>query len=121
MTWLAVAAGGAAGATLRYLLNQLWAGSGYPVATQVANVTGSLLIGLAFAWLIPRYGSAHPVYQLIVVGVLGGFTTYSTFSLDAWRMLEVGRPGLFLGYVGSTLLLCLAAVAVGLALGRRVL
>lgn len=118
MSWLAVALGGAAGACLRYGLWRILTLQAWPLATQLANVGGSLLIGLVFAWLAPRGGMQHPLYPLLVVGLLGGFTTYSTFSLDALRLLEQGRPGLAAAYIISTLVLCLAGAALGLWLGR---
>lgn len=116
---LAVAIGGAVGSVLRYGVARALASASYPWATQSVNVLGSFLIGLAFVLLAHRYGSHHPAYQLVIVGLLGGFTTYSSFSMDALRLLEQGRTGTALAYVASTVALCLAAAALGLMLGRR--
>ncbi len=121
MTWLAVGLGGAIGACLRYGLTRLLVGSSFPYAPMLANVSGSLAIGLMFVLIGGRIGTDHPLYLLLVVGVLGGFTTFSTFSLDAIRLLEAGRYGAFCVYSGATVGLCLVAAMLGLMLGRRLM
>jgi CrcB protein len=106
---LMVALGGAAGSVARY-------GAGlalpFPLATAVINIAGSLLIGLVWVTLDPR---SHP---LLIVGVLGGFTTFSAFSLETLRLAESGRPGVALAYVGGSVILSLFACWVGVTLGR---
>lgn len=116
-----VALGGALGACARYGLSRSLPLMEYPLATQSANVLGSLLIGLLFAPVALRLGSEHPAWALLAIGLLGGFTTFSSFSLDSLRLLEQGRLGLALLYVGSTVGLCLLAAWLGLMLGRRLL
>ena len=106
-----MALGGAVGSLARWGLAAQLPG---PWGTLVAHVTGCLAIGVLSAWLFVR----HPRWRLLVgVGVLGGFTTFSTHLLDAHDLLEQPVPAA--AYVGGTLVSCLAATAVGLVLGRR--
>jgi CrcB protein len=110
-----VAAGGALGSIARYGIDVALphGRSDLPVATLLINVTGSLLLGLLVAarpharWLRPFLGT----------GVLGGFTTFSAFSLETDRLLA-RTPGVAAGYVALSLALGLGAAAVGLRLGR---
>ena len=117
MTIVYVAIGGALGAVLRYLvaLAVTW-----PMGTLLVNVLGSFLIGLAFTLLTPERGLDR-FAPFLMIGVLGGFTTYSTFSLDTLRLIEQGQTGAALAYAGGTLVACLAACALGLWLARVVL
>jgi len=117
-----VALGGAIGAVARYLamVGGLRAfGLHFPWATLAINVAGSFLIGVLFVWLEAR--GMLRVAPFAIAGVLGGFTTFSTFSLDALRLWERGEAGLALLYVAGSLTLSLAAVAAGVALARAVL
>ncbi len=111
MTILYVALGGASGAVLRYLCAISLA---FPYATLFVNVAGSLLMGLFFVLL----ASKVQVQPLLLTGALGGFTTFSAFSLDAFKLFENGQIFGALAYVGGTVFLCLAAVAIGVGLGR---
>lgn len=106
-----VAVGGAAGSALRYLVAQA---VGFPFGTLAVNVSGSFAIGVAFVALAGR----GPAYPLFVTGVLGGFTTFSAFSLDAMRLVEHGRITAALAYVAASVFLSLAACLVGLWLAR---
>ena len=121
MNYLMVALGGALGACGRYALSRYLLGSSWPWATQCANVLGSFLIGLLFVQLAGRWGTEHPAWQLLAVGLLGGFTTFSSFSLESLRLLESGKASLAAAYVLSTLALCLLAAWFGLLLGRRLM
>lgn len=111
MTFLYVACGGALGAVLRYGAT-LWIRA--PLGVLCVNVLGSFLIGLAFVLLTQGRGA----HAFIVVGTLGGFTTFSSFSLDALRLFEAGQIALAGAYVMGTVVLCLAAVALGVMFGR---
>ncbi len=121
MVWFAVALGGALGACLRYALSRLLEGASFPYAPLLANVSGSLMIGLLFVWVGGRLGTDHPVYVFLVVGILGGFTTFSTFSLDAIRLLDGGRYSAFFIYMSTTVILSLGAALLGLILARRLM
>jgi len=106
-----IALGGALGSVLRYLMV---AAIGAPLGTLAVNVLGSFAIGVLFVWLGAREG-----WQLfLMTGVLGGFTTFSAFSLDTLKLIEAGQTLPAVGYVLGSVLLSLAAVAFGVALTR---
>jgi CrcB protein len=118
MTILHVALGGALGAVLRYLCVSAAA---FPYGTVLVNVLGSFAMGVLLIWLLES-GTGHARWApLLMTGVLGGFTTFSAFSLDALRLFEAGQVSGALAYVFGTVVLCLAAVAVGVMLGRGVM
>jgi CrcB protein len=115
-----VAAGGALGATLRALAGAAAArllGLGFPWGTLFVNVVGSALMGLAFALLVERGGPGR-LAPFLTTGLLGGFTTFSAFSLDAVALFERGEAGRAALYVGASVALSIAALTAGLALGR---
>lgn len=119
MTLLYVAAGGALGALARYGLSgwvQDAAGGTFPWGTLAVNVLGCFLLGLVLVWL-ERVAVASGMRSFATIGVLGAFTTFSTFSYEAVALLrdrEWLRAG---GYVSGSLMLGLAAVVAGFALG----
>ena len=117
--FLQVAVGGAVGATARYGVTIL-AGrlTTLPLGTLAVNVTGCFAMGLLAAGLAFR-GGQH-LAPLLLTGVLGGFTTFSAFSLDTLTLWERGAAALALGYVAASVLLSLMAVTAGLALGRGI-
>ncbi len=121
-SFLSVALGGAIGASARHGLGLAilrFFGPGFPVGTLVANVLGGLLMGLLMGWLLRTAPeNANNIRLFAGVGVLGGFTTFSAFSLDAIRLLESKAIGPFLGYVSASVVLSIAAVALGLFLMR---
>ncbi|MEO1199177.1 MAG: CrcB family protein [Pseudomonadota bacterium] len=119
-----VAAGGAIGAVGRYALG-LGAvaafGAGFPWGILIANVLGSALIGIVIVLtqaLGPGQGDAWRLF--LAVGLLGGFTTFSSFSLDVALMLEQARYLVALAYVGLSVSLCVVGAVAGLAIGRAV-
>ena len=124
MNILLVAAGGAIGSVARYLTGQLTTrafGPNFPWGTLAVNVLGSLAIGI-FAELIARRFNAPQEWRLLIItGFLGGFTTFSAFSLDAAVMVERGDLLPAIAYVASTMLVSLFAVFAGLALTRALL
>jgi CrcB protein len=117
-----VGAGGAAGAVLRYLTGALWmraAGPNQPyVATLICNVLGGLAMGLLIGTLA-RTGASDRLRLLLGVGVLGGYTTFSSFSLEAVMMLERRAYATFTAYVAGSVALSLAALFVGLLVIRK--
>ncbi len=122
---LYVALGGGLGAWLRYLTALAWsraigtvASVAYPWATLSVNAVGSLLMGLLTGWLL-RHGDLGEGWRLLLgVGVLGGFTTFSAFSLELVQMIERGQLGSALLYTALSLLLGVAALFAGLAIIR---
>lgn len=119
--WLVVFVGGGLGAMLRHGVNLAAvriAGLNFPFGTLVANVTGCFVMGLLAGYFAFR-GEASQTWRLfLMTGVLGGYTTFSAFSLDALLLYERDHAGLAALYVGSSVVLALAGVVVGMALTR---
>lgn len=123
MTLLYIALGGAAGALARYGLGgwvQNRAGFGFPWGTLVVNVLGCLLIGFSLRYF-ESVRLAPEVRTVVVVGILGAFTTFSTFSYETVALLEDGAWGRAAGYSFGSLVLGVAAVYVGISLSGYVL
>lgn len=119
---LAVAGGGALGAVLRYgLANGLyaWFGRSFPIGTLAVNVIGSLLIGFLYVLLIERLAVAVEWRSALLVGVLGSFTTFSSFSLETLQLLEESGAMPALWNILLNVCLCLLACWVGLWLTRQ--
>ena len=116
--FLQVALGGAVGATARYAVYRGIGlhGPGFPIATGVVNVLGSFAMGLLAALLAHRWGNTYA--PLLLTGVLGGFTTFSAFSLDALTLWERGQAIGAGIYIVTSVLLSLVAVVAGLIIGR---
>jgi CrcB protein len=124
-TYLYVGLGSALGGMARHwttgLVASRW-GTAFPWGTLAVNVAGSLVIGVLAAWLVPggRWLLPFPARELLIVGVLGGYTTFSAFSLQTFMLLEQGnwlRAG---GNVLLSVVLCLAAVSLGYLLATSV-
>jgi CrcB protein len=117
----AIAAGAAAGALARYGIST-WAaarfGTGFPVATMLINVLGSLLIGVVIALFSTRLSVTWPWRPLLVTGLLGGFTTFSSYSYESLQLLLRGEWPLAAVYGLGSVALGLAAVALGVWLVR---
>jgi CrcB protein len=121
MTYILIALGGAVGALLRYVVDEAvsrWTGGAFPFGTFVINVTGSFVLGLLFALAIERSLLPAEVRPALMIGVLGAYTTFSTWMLESWRLLEDGAYVLAIVNLGGSVLLGLAAVTVGITLGR---
>jgi CrcB protein len=116
-----VAIGGAIGSVFRYLVG-VWsmrlAGPSFPWGTLTVNVVGSFLIGLLVELVARRLNASTEMRLFLVTGVLGGFTTFSSFSLDAVALFERSALGLSAVYIIASLVVSIAAVFAGLALGR---
>ncbi|MCB1330577.1 MAG: fluoride efflux transporter CrcB [Maritimibacter sp.] len=121
LTLFSVALGGAIGATFRYLTNvsvMRLIGPGFPYGTLVANILGSFLMGMLVVTLARRGGMDYAPF--LMTGLLGGFTTFSAFSLDTLTLFERGDIELAGLYVGASVLLSLAAIALGVYFARVV-
>ncbi|WP_030672260.1 fluoride efflux transporter CrcB [Streptomyces rimosus] len=119
----AVALGGGIGAAARYGAGLLWptAPGTFPVTTLLINITGCALMGVLMA-LISERGAPHQLLRpFLGTGVLGGFTTFSTYAVDTEHLLTTGRAALALAYLAATLLGALAAAWAALTGTRRVL
>ncbi|MBQ2261436.1 MAG: fluoride efflux transporter CrcB [Loktanella sp.] len=112
---ISVALGGAFGSVLRYLLGSAL---GFPVGTLVINVLGSFAIGLVWVLLAAR-GLQHWL-PFVMTGLLGGFTTFSAFSLDTIRLVETGRITAAGLYVLASVILSIAACGLGLWLAKGI-
>lgn len=117
-----IAAGGALGALARHALEVAWpvAGTGFPWATLLTNAVGCALLGALLVHVVERDAPAL-LRPFLGVGVLGGFTTFSTYAAQTVSLLEARQPGLALGYLLGTLVVALAAVVVGAATARAAL
>ncbi len=120
---LLVFLGAGLGGVLRHAVNTgcaRFCGIAFPWGTLTVNVVGSLFMGLIAGWLTFRSGEgwAQPLRLFLLTGILGGFTTFSAFSLDAALLWERGEPALAGAYVLGSVILSLAALAAGLAIIR---
>lgn len=118
---LLVGAGGAIGSMARYLIG-LWTlqrfGPGFPWGTLGVNITGSFLIGLLAELIMRKFGASAEMRLFLITGVLGGYTTFSAFSLDAITLFERGDTILAITYIAASVVLSILAVFAGLALMR---
>lgn len=120
MQWLLVFLGGGIGASLRHAVNRatlFWFGPGFPVGTISVNVLGSFLIGLSVG-LFAAHGTGQPARLFLITGVLGGFTTFSAFSLDALALWERGQALTAAYYVVGSVGLSLIAIVAGMMASR---
>lgn len=121
LTLSQVALGGAFGSVLRYLTNvgvMRLIGPGFPYGTLIVNIAGSFAMG--FLVVILAHKDATRLAPLLMTGLLGGFTTFSAFSLDTLTIWERGQPGLALLYVAGSVGISLAAIAAALTLFRGI-
>jgi CrcB protein len=118
---LAVAAGGALGSVARYLAGigatKLF-GLAFPWGTLLINVSGSFLIGAFVELFALKWDLPQEARVFLTVGICGGFTTFSTFSLEAWLLMERGEWGYAAAYVAGSVVLSIAALILGLQLIR---
>ena len=115
--------GGAIGAGLRFLVNEAFAARGllaFPWATLTVNVLGSFIMGVCAAMFVHRSHLSPELRTFVLTGVLGGFTTFSAFSMDVARLFEVGESTAALVYILSSVAVSIAAVFLGLWVARAV-
>jgi CrcB protein len=121
---LLVALGGAVGSVCRYLVGVWtlrWFGPSFPWGTLAVNVIGCFAIGLLTEMIARRFDASAELRLLVVTGLIGGFTTFSAFSLDAISLYERGATAAAASYVLASVMVSFGAVVAGLALGRAML
>jgi CrcB protein len=119
---LAVAIGGAFGSLLRFGLStwvQGFAGRGFPYGTLAVNVLGCLVMGILYALFASRLADHAVLRAGVLVGVLGGFTTFSAFSMETFNLLEQGNTASAVTYVLASVILCIAATWLGVMLAKQ--
>lgn len=118
---LLASAGGAIGAGARFAVTQWFAANGwatYPWATLLINVTGSALMGLTVGILMSRAELPSELRVFLATGILGGYTTFSAFSLEVWQLAERGETGAAMAYIAASVVLSIAGLGVGLLAAR---
>lgn len=121
MTLLLVGAGGFFGAIARYLIDGWVAtstGGGFPWGTLVVNVSGSFVLGVLFAASVERDVLPAAIRAPVLIGFIGAYTTFSTLTLESWRLVESGSYVAAVGNIGGSMVLGMIAVVSGLAIGR---
>jgi CrcB protein len=121
--FLYAALGGAIGAAARYGVNVTTpklVGHGFPWSTMIVNITGSFIMGLLISLMALAWSTSQEMRVFLATGILGGFTTFSAFSLDFVTLYERKEYGLAFGYAGGSVVLSLLAVFAGLYLARTV-
>ncbi len=122
MNYVLVFVGGGLGATLRHLVNVVSGrlfGTAFPYHTFFINITGSIVMGLVAGYFAFRAGAAQPWRLFLMTGILGGYTTFSAFSLDTALLYERGEIGLAAFYVVGSVVFSIAGLFAGLALMRH--
>jgi CrcB protein len=118
---LLVGLGGASGSVLRFLC-QKWIGSlsnlSFPVGTFIVNITGCFLIGLLFSYAAKNENISYDTQLLLMTGFCGGFTTFSAFTLEGMSLLKEDKTGLFLLYIGGSVIVGLLATWLGIRIAK---
>jgi CrcB protein len=120
---LAIATGGALGALLRYwtsLAVHSKLGAGFPYGTLTVNVIGSLLMGFLYIWFVERLAMGPVIRGFLFIGVLGAFTTFSTFSLETLNLIESGQLGKAVLNVVISVIVCVTAAGLGVLAARQI-
>lgn len=120
---LAIAAGGAVGSVARYgamVWLGRWLGTGFPYGTLAVNVVGGFVMGVLIEAMALAWSPSETMRVFFTVGILGGFTTFSTFSLDAWYLIQRGDVALGALYIVASVILSIGGLVAGLYLTRVV-
>lgn len=118
----AIAAGGASGALLRYWISSAThavLGRGFPYGTLAVNLLGCLLMGFLTIWLLERTSAGPAMRAFLLIGLLGAFTTFSTFTIETMTLIESGQVIKAVMNILLSVVLCVSATAFGLLIGRQ--
>lgn len=121
MPYIFIGVGGFAGAITRYVVDGFVSdrtGGGFPWGTFVINITGSFVLGLLFALSQERAILPAEIRAPVMIGFIGAYTTFSTWMLESWRLIEAGAWPSAIANLGGSLVLGLVAVLLGMTLGR---
>lgn len=121
MALILIGLGGFAGAIARYVVDGAVAdrtASGFPFGTLVVNLTGSFLLGFLFALTAERAILPAEIRGPLLIGFIGAYTTFSTYMLESWRLIEDGAVGLAVVNLAGSVALGLVAVVLGLLIGK---
>lgn len=119
---LAIAAGGAVGSLLRFWMSNWvhsFAARSFPYGTLAVNALGCLLMGFLFVLFVDRLSDNSILRAGVLIGVLGGFTTFSTFSIETFNLIEQGAWVRAVANMSASLVLCVGATWIGVLLGRQ--
>lgn len=120
---VAIGIGGALGSVLRFWLSSgvhAWVGRAFPYGTLAVNVLGCLVMGTLFVLFLERFADNQVWRAGLLIGVLGGFTTFSSFSIETFNLIEQGEPFKALANVALSVVLCIGATWLGVILGRQI-
>jgi CrcB protein len=123
MPYLLIGAGGFFGAIARYVVDGIVTdrtGAGFPWGTLVVNATGSFILGLLFAMTAERAILPADIRAPVMIGFIGAYTTFSTYMLESWNLIESGAYGAAIGNLGGSVVIGLVMVSLGLLVGRSV-
>ncbi len=121
---ISVALGGAVGAVSRVLMTSAaghWLGHGFPFGTLIVNILGSFLLGCLIEVMALVWSPGEEIRAFLVIGILGSFTTFSTFSLDTFILIERGNYLAVAGYIGGSVVVSVLAFVLGMAVFRQIL
>lgn len=119
---IAIGVGGALGSVLRFLLStwtHTFTGRAFPYGTLTVNVLGCLAMGFLFVMFLERFADNAVWRAAVLIGVLGGFTTFSSFSIETFNLIEQGEVLKALANVTLSVVLCLSATWLGVIVGRQ--
>ena len=122
--YLWIAAGGAAGASMRHLVNVIATrqlGHGFPWGTMMVNIAGSFIMGMLITLMALKWNTSQEIRAFLTTGMLGGFTTFSAFSLDFATLYERKQQFAAFAYAGSSVAFSLLAVFTGMMLVRTIM